>query len=237
MNGRLGTYLLLLLAGCQTKNYYTPPPEQLPAPVDRNGLRVSIEDARPEWERQPFVGSVSLYHPAKAKPNPWAQIESEAEAAAAAMPARPERVEVVVSSLRLVKRAPPPRRADPSENVPVGGSSDLMSGRKGKQGNSERARAEEMPRATAPEPRAGALDEMGPAALDGHPGGASCWLRARVKLVFPGGREQVVEVKAIAVGDRHGAGDWDAALDFAAKMAVEQFRTQLRQGVGLQPGG
>ena len=70
--------------------------------------------------------------------------------------------------------------------------------------------------------------------LRDHPIGASCSIQAKVRMVFAGGREQTVDVKAIARGaNESGTAYWGEAIDFAARTAVQQFGQQLRNGVGL----
>ena len=82
---------------------------------------------------------------------------------------------------------------------------------------------------TPPQP-----DDGMPGVLDDHPPGASCRVRATVRLIFPGGREQLVDVKAIAAGQNtSGTKYYGEALDFATKMAIRQYGNQFRKAVGL----
>src|SRR5262249_26207786 len=90
-------------AGCMGPQYYTPPPEKVPAPVNVGGTTVQVVDQRPEWEKKPFTGVACLYHLGKAHPGAWEQLADEADSVVAALPQKPERVEVDVTSFRLVR--------------------------------------------------------------------------------------------------------------------------------------
>ncbi len=72
--------------------------------------------------------------------------------------------------------------------------------------------------------------------LKDHPSGASCAIQAKVRVVFPGGAERLVEVKTLNRGtnDTHTA-YMGEAMDAAARTAVFQFGRQFRAGVGLNP--
>src|ERR1700679_1519315 len=89
--------------GCTGPQYYPPPPEHIPPPANVGGTAVQIIDQRPEWEKKPFTGVVCLYHLGKAHPDGWAQLAEETNAIVAALPQRPERVDVVISSFQLVR--------------------------------------------------------------------------------------------------------------------------------------
>ena len=98
-----GLVLCAAGVGCSGPQYYTAPPDHLPAPENVGGSLVQIVDERPEWEKKPFTGVVCLYHLGKAHPDAWAALSEEADAVVAAMPQKPERVEVAVTSYRLVR--------------------------------------------------------------------------------------------------------------------------------------
>ena len=56
------------------------------------------------------------------------------------------------------------------------------------------------------------------------------------QLVFPGGREQTVDVKTLnRDGNESGTMYWGGAVDNAARAAVIQFGRQFRSGVGMNP--
>jgi hypothetical protein len=227
MNRGIWAGVVLLMVGCTAKKYYTPPPEQLPPPADVNGVKVTIEDARPELERRPFTGPVCLYHPSRVKPSPWDQLVTETQTVVAAMPEKPERVDVVVTSFRLVlkddlsakKHGDRPMVANP---VRPDKADPTTSG----QGNSP------------------AESETGPEKgswlwgfLDAHPAGASCAVKATVRFVYPGGREQAVDVDRIAAGQNlTGTKYLGDAIEDAVRTVVRLYGAQVRQGVGL-PGG
>jgi len=164
-------------------------------------------------EKKPFTGVVCLYHLGKAHPDAWAQLAEETNAVVAAMPQKPERVEVVVSSFRLVRSADTvPRFRDygsgphPNPNARTqqmtranGEERDRSLGRNGQTNDGLPARSQqvadgppnkvEMALASKDDPRRMLAD---------HPAGASCSIQATIRLTFPGGREQTVEVKTIA---------------------------------------
>ena len=237
--------------GCVGPQYYSPPPEQLPPIADVGGTAVQLTDQRPEWEKKPFTGVVCLYHLGKAHPSAWAQLAEEANAAVAAMPQKPQRVEVAVTSFRLVRAGDTAPRfrdwsAGPSAN-PGARTQEMI-----------RANGEERERRLA---QNGSVSGSAPSRATGdhvgtdvevafasqddprrmlrdHPVGASCAIRATVRLVFPDGREQTVDVKTIARGaNETGTAYWGEALDFAAKAAVHDFGRQFRAAVGLPADG
>ena len=92
----------LVLLGCTTTKYVGQPPEELPPPTSVCGVQIAIVDARPDMERHPFVGRVNLYPLSRVKPTPWWQLVNETEYVVRSMRDKPERVEIVVTSLRLV---------------------------------------------------------------------------------------------------------------------------------------
>jgi hypothetical protein len=238
-----------LCAGCNGPQYYEAPVEKVPPAANVAGAVVQVIDQRPEWERKPFTGVVCLYHLGKAHPDAWAQLAEEAKAVVAQMPQKPERVEVVVTSFRLVRAGdtaghfrdfskgpnanPNARILDPNARNPAdvrqrqvsqsgvttapGGASPNAGDR---QGNDV-----ELAFAGKDDPRRKLRD---------HPNGASCSIEARVRLALPGGREQEVDVKTLAIGGKDARTVyWGEALDDAAKKAVFQFGRQFRSGVGM----
>jgi hypothetical protein len=241
-----------LLGGCNTPQYYKAPAEQMPQAVNVGGTTVQFVDQRPEWEKKPFTGAVCLYHPGKAHPGPWEQIAQETNAVVAAMAQKPERVEVEVTSFRLVRSGDTkPRYRDVSTTpAPINPSQRFAATR---QANEERERRRQEREGTAGEGVNGATAKQVAADNPGndielmfaskddprrmlreHPIGASCAIQAKVRMIFPGGREQTVDVKTIARGaNESGTVYWGEAIDFAAKTAMQQYGEQLRNGVGL----
>lgn len=238
-------------AGCNGPRYYTAPAERLPPAVRVGGANVQVVDQRPEWERKPFTGAVCLYHLGKAHPGAWEQLAEETNAVVAAMPQKPERVEVEVTSFRLVRSGDTAKRYRDINNTPNINPRERFT--QTMRDNDERERRRQEREGTAGEGVSGATAKQVAADKPGndielmfaakddprvllrdHPIGASCALQARVKLVFPGGREQTVDVKTFARGaNETGTAYWGEAIDYAARAAVQQFGQQFRSGVGL----
>jgi hypothetical protein len=257
MNRGLWAGVWVLLAGCQAP---PKPAELIPPPSRASGAWVVVEDYRPEWEKRPFSGPVTLFPAWKAHPNPWTQLAKEAEAVVGAMPEKPERVDVFVSSFRLVKKDEGPAQtpADPSDTVRFGSQTvaDLNGRRNAVAYEKLRSATQAGDAKTATEIGTGLVFQNGdpsvgvtapgsdvgaesaPGVLGDHPPGASCRMRATVRVVYPGGKEQQVEVRALAVGENAGGSKYyGEALDQAVKSVVRQFGNQVRQGVGLPPDG
>jgi len=235
-------------AGCAGPQFYTPPPEQVPPPASVGGATVQIVDQRPEWEKKPFTGAVCLYHLGKAHPDAWAQLAEEAGAVVAAMPEKPERVEVVVTSFRLVRSVENTAKFRDFGPVPVANPSARTQQMVRANGDQREQTLARVNGGDAPAPYSsisgpGNRVEMalsGPddprRLLQDHPAGASCAIRATVRLVFPGGREQAVDVKTVNRGTNDtGTAYMGEAMDAAARAAVIQFGRQFRSGVGLDP--
>ena len=236
-------------AGCVGPQYYTPPPEQVPPPANVGGATVQVVDQRPEWEKKPFTGVVCLYHLGKAHPDAWAQLAEETNAVVNVMPQKPERVEVAVTSFRLVRSVENTKQfrdwgAGPNANP--GARTQQMVRSNGEEREQALARSGGNTGVPTPRPTAdGPANkvEMALSAKDDprrmlqdHPSGASCAIQATVRLVFPGGREQLVDVKTITRGaNDSGTAYWGEAIDTAARSAVIQFGRQFRSGVGLNP--
>src|SRR5262245_6249542 len=101
-----GLWVVCLLAvGCKATGAKppAPPADQLPPPSQVGNTGIVIDDRRPDWEKRPFTGPVTLYHLGKVTPNPWDQLAKETEAVVAAMPQKPDRVSVTVTAFRLIK--------------------------------------------------------------------------------------------------------------------------------------
>jgi hypothetical protein len=257
--------VFLVIVGCQS----APPVvvnETIPPPFVVNGTTVVIEDQRTDWEREPFSGSrTTLHRLNRAHPDPWAQLAKETESMVALLPEKPERVEIVVTSFRLVQKSDKATiRLDPSTNVPIGreslgGSNTAMNAtydqvraatmsgsgttvgkgtifqnnnvagsQSGLQSNSQNMAVGGMPPPIM-------KDNGAPGVLDEHPAGASCRVRASVRLIYPGGKMQSIDVPpALAVGQNSsGTKYMGESLDSAARMAVRQYGVQARYALGL----
>ena len=246
------TFALLLAIGCQSAPPV--PREAIPPPIAVNGATLTITDERWGWERVPFDGPITLYRLGRISPNPWAQLAKETEAIVSAMPEKPQQVDVLVTSFRLVRKDDKPRLgSDPSDNVKIGKQSVA-----GLNSSQNRLAYDQLKTATqagdhqaASAVGKGLLFQNGdpaisvgtppadeaeaaPGTLADHPPGASCRIRATVRLTFPDRHEKLVDVKAIAAGQNtSGTQYYGEALDFAVKMAVRQYGNQFRKAVGL----
>ena len=135
MNRVVALGVAAIVVGCQA------PPrlvEPFPEPSRASGSWVVLEDRRPAWERAPFEGPVvSLYRFSRVSPNPWVRLQKSTEAIVADLPEKPERVDVVVTSFRLVsKEAEPAPRTEEGGTVQVGGRNASILGT-GKQGTAD----------------------------------------------------------------------------------------------------
>ncbi len=229
-----------------------------------NGTAVQVIDQRPEWEKKPFTGVVCLYHLDKAHPGAWEQLANETNAVVAAMPQKPERVEVVVTSYRLVKSGDTaPRYRDLSAGPVANPGARTQAAVRANAEDRERRLAEINGTApSTPTPAAKQQDGKAPTTgatptderpgnsvelmftskddprrkLRVHPLGASCCLQATVKLTYPGGQVQTVNVETIARGtNTTGTVYHGEAVDEAAKNAAFQYARQFRSGVGMNP--
>lgn len=236
-----------LAGGCNSPQYYTAPPDKMPAPANVSGATVQVSDRRPEWEKKPFTGVVCMYHLDKSNPGGWAQLAEEANAVVAEMPEKPERVDVEVTSFRLVKSGNTGKVYKELGNSPAADPRQKFNGTR--QLNDEfRTRRDER-NVTAAAGGTGVSDKSGKdielafaadndprILLRDHPSGASCALKAKVKMTFAGGRQQTVDVNTFARGANDtGTMYWGEAVDYAAKSAVGQFGEQFRTAVGVKP--
>jgi hypothetical protein len=243
--------VLLPLVGCQTAPQAVPR-EQIPPPFLAHGATIAIADERHDWERQPMNGTTTLYRIGRVMPNPWSQLAQETEAIVAALPEKPQRVDVIVTSFRLVRKENKPSIHDPSDNVRIGrqsvaGLNEPHNGmayeqlKSATQSGDQRAAAAAgnqllfqngQPSFGVQSQTAEPEDVLG--SLVEHPPGASCRLRAAVRLTYADGREILVDVRAIAAGQNTTGSQYQGeALEFAAKMAIRQYATQLRRDLGL----
>ena len=202
-------WVVCAIGGCSGPQYYAAPPEKIPPPVNVNGTTVQIIDQRPEWEKKPFTGVVCLYHLGKAHPDGWAQLAEETNAIVAALPQRPERVDVVISSFQLVRSGETVKQyrdLSTVQNPNPGPQSQGLARSMNDQGNSVTGTnpGSQSQRGNAPDAAPNKL-EMAFAPKDDprrmltdHPAGVSCSIEATIRLVFPGGREQTIPVKTIA---------------------------------------
>ncbi len=236
MNRKLGAALLLFALGCHTTPHATLPPEPVVRPVDVNGVAAVINDQRLEWEKKPFSGRVTLYQLGGTTPDPWTQLANETAAIITAMPERPARVEVCVTSFRLVYKQSPKRRLDPSDSAKGVGLPIQAGG--GKVPNSTK----DTDYAPVPSDSQGLWSSMGLSSvpkeanscenpISEDPTGTSCTLRASVRIIYPGGREKTVNVSAIATGDTDSK-YMGEARSMAVKGVLRQFSFQFREAVG-----
>jgi hypothetical protein len=259
MNRGLGVGVFVLVAaGCSA-----PPKlvEPFPEPSRASGAWVVLDDQRPGWEKAPFDGPVvSAYRFSRVSPNPWVRVLKATEAVVAELPDRPERVDVVVASFRLLsKEAEPPPRTEEGGTVQLGGrnAAGLGTGRAGTVDRSAYELARSAQAAGDPRGAQNAVSQLAfqgnaPAAgvkvgeapaverpdgpLDGLAAGAHCQLRGVVRLSYGGGREKDVPFTVHAghpneTGSRY----WGETLEAATRLAMAQYTQQIRAGVGLPP--
>ena len=226
--------IVLLIAGCRTTPPTPPPPlEPIPAPQVVNGAQVIFSDNRPAWEKTPFVASsVSLYNLAGTSPTPWALLAQETVSIVGAMPQKPERVEVAVASFRLVHKtgAARERGVDATGKTwGIGGMQPNTVGlvadattpdAKGPDGLSQWLGVTSSPKES----------HLGEDPIDNHPPGTSCQLRATIKITFPGGRVQNVNVLAIANGESDTKYSGDART-MALKGAIQKYIFEFQQAL------
>lgn len=249
---------VVVAAGCAA-----PPTlvEKFPAPSRASGTWVVVEDRRPGWEKAPFNGPVvSLYRFSRVSPNPWFRVQEATEKIVAELPDKPERVDVVVTSFRLVSRegdAPP--RTEEGGTVQVGGRNAGGLGR-GPNGGVDRTTYELARSAQANGDQRGTQNALSQLAfqgnapaggvsvgeappvelpegpLEGLAPGAHCNLRGVVRLGYGNGRDKDVPFQVLAgrpneTGSRY----WGETLENVTQLAVLQFTEQVRAGVGLPP--
>ncbi len=207
------------------------------------------------------MGPVSLYHLGKVKPNPWDQLANETEAVVAAMPEKPERVDVTVTAFRLVRKdeAAPVTLGD-AVQVQVGDRRSTAGGRAavGDAMNYQAALNAQQSGDQATLQRVGsAMTGQGPTTTNGAPplgiqvgtpksvggeltffdeytSGATCEIHAVIRLTFVSGQEQVLTLKGLGASQNtSGTAYWGEALEFSVRQAVWNFGKQFRQGVGL----
>jgi len=250
MYRRLWVGLLLMGAGCHTTTTSTStststskaPP--LPAgpvvpPMEVNGAQVIVTDLRPDWERTPSNGTVSVYDLNQLTPNPWALMADETRATVSGMSDKPERVEIQVTSYRLVRRAAPYLRKDRSENVRPAGQSIVA--------DSPTRNTNGQPGSDAPVATSEAVweslgfgtrrkDPGSPGdPTEEHPVGVSCKIRANVRITYPGGREQTLQLEAFSAGENtSGSKYWGETIAKALRGASSQYGFRFRQQLGVE---
>ncbi len=248
--------LVVAAVGCQA-----PPKlvEPFPEPSRASGAWVVLEDRRPDWEKAPFDGPVvSLYRFSRVSPNPWVRLQKATEAVVADLPEKPERVDVVVTSFRLVsKEADAPSRTEAGGTVRVGGRNAIDLGT-GKTASADRTNYELARSAQAVGDQRGAQQSLGQLAfqgaapaggasvgeapavelsegpLEGLAPGAHCALRGVIRLTYSGGRDKDVPFAVLAgrpneTGSRY----WGETLEEATKLAMVQYTRHVRQELGL----
>lgn len=246
----LSVVTFLAILGCKS----APAPdtrETIPQPFTVAGATIAITDERSPWEREPLSGGkVTLFRLGRINPNPWTQVARATGEVVAELPEKPERVEVKVTSFRLVRKEDKVSiMPDPSNNPGVGKPGGLTGvnalqtpndpikmmteGGKAANNNSKGLTAQNFePSKDGGMPLAGATTSK-PNLAD-HPAGASCRVQANVRLIYPGGREKTFPVEAWAKGIQpKDSNYYGEALESAANTAVRIYAVRLRQAVGL----
>lgn len=217
---------VVVFVGCQAAPKLVEP---FPEPSRASGAWVVLEDRRPGWEKTPFSGPVvSLYRFSRVSPNPWMRLQKATEAMVAELPDKPERVDVVVTSFRLVsKEDEPAARTEAGGTVQVGrrNATGLGTGKTGNvdRTNYELARSAQnagdtrgagqalgqlsgtgTPGTTPTTPALGVsvgeapTVELPEGPLDGLAPGAHCALRGVIRLTYPGGRDKDLPFAVLA---------------------------------------
>ncbi len=251
-----GVCLVIAVVGCQA-----PPKlvEPFPEPSRSSGAWVVLEDRRPDWEKAPFEGPVvSLYRFSRVSPNPWVRLQKATESIVAELPDKPERVDVVVTSYRLVSKvAEAPPRTEEGGTVQVAGRNAGLLGT-GKTGGYERTTYDMARSAQSAGDQKGAQNALSQLAfqgntpsagvqlgeapavelpegpLDGLAPGAHCALRGVIRLTYSGGRDTDVPFAVLAgrpneTGSRY----WGETLEQATQLAMVQFTRDVRRGLSL----
>ncbi len=259
MNRAITLGVAALIVGCQAAPRLVEP---FPEPSRASGSWVVLEDRRPAWEKSPFEGPVvSLYRFSRVSPNPWVRLQQATETIVAELPEKPERVDVVVTSFRLVsKEAEPAPRTEEGGTVQVGGRNaagigaganrhaDTLAYEQARSAaaSGDRQLAQQAAKAVAFQggaPAGGIKLGEAPAVelpegpLDGLAPGAHCNIRGVIRLAYAGGRDKDVPFHVLAgrpneTGSRY----WGETLEQAAKLGIVQYTRQVRQGLGLPPG-
>src|SRR5579883_1311148 len=242
----VGLAICVASVGCSRPQFYQPPPEQLPPPANIAGTTVQIVDQRPDWEKKPFTGIVTLYHLGRAHPDAWQQLAGEVKGVVAAMPQKPARVEVLVTSyqLVLVEANSKPYRdlsAGPNPNPQLAQTPQAMS-RPSPDGNDrphgpnsatdgqgERSSSTSLDAALWFAPKDDPRRH-----LREHPPGSSCSIQATVRLVSPAGQVQSIDVKTFARGQNKDKYYGDAT-EQAVRAAVIDFSRKFRINIGMSP--
>jgi hypothetical protein len=235
--------------GCTGPQYYTPLPEQIPPPANVGGATVQIIDQRPEWEKKPFTGIVCLYDLNKSHPDAWTQLSREVSAVVSAMPQKAARVDVVVSSFRLVRSTDGVKKyhdygagPNPNPNAQTTTMSQTNADERKERlaavngnGNGDQQGLNTEASPNKLELLFTAKDDPRRMLKD-HPAGASCAIQAQVRLVFANGQEQKVDIKTLNLGENttH-SGYMGEAIDSAVRAAVFQIGRQFRTAVGINP--
>lgn len=259
MNRLAAMGVAAIVVGCQAAPQLVEP---FPQPSRASGSWVVLEDRRPAWERETFKGPVvSLYRFSSVSPNPWVRLQKATETIVAELPEKPDRVDVVVTSFRLVtKEAEPAPRTEEGGTVQVGGRNaagigtganrhvDALAYEQARSASAtgDRQLAQEAAKAVAFQggaPAGGIKLGEAPAVelpegpLEGLAPGAHCNIRGLVRLTYPGGRDQDIPFHVLAgrpneTGSRY----WGETLEQATKLGMVQYTRQVRQGLGLPPG-
>ena len=210
-----GLALCAVGVGCRGPQYYKDPLAHLAPPnFSTDGTRYAVEDRRPEWEKKPFTGAVTLYHVSKVKPHPFEQLTAEAKAAVAAMPEKPTSVNIALTSYRLVK-------VDEAKL-----KSELLPGTFTLVPTVFRDYEIRKP------------EDLYPKDATEHPDGASCSFEATVTLEFVGKPAKTFAVKTIVGGpDFAHNGYTGDVMEAPVRRAAFQFGRQFRSAVGLNADG
>lgn len=221
---------VLLLLACVGPGYAhattaASPASAPPAFVTAGGTTVDIRDARPAGDREWVRGPATAVAFQRFDPSPWDAVRGEVERAVAAAAVQPTRVEVGMTAHRaLVWEAESPPEPGPAAALPGdsrAGSGSLLT-------------VVTVEFVTA---FVGVIIDDAVGTASGPAVGASCFLDADVRVVWPDGR---VTDRKLSVRGRCAtkpARGWPDAANVSARQAAAEFGAGVRRQIAAGPDG
>jgi hypothetical protein len=246
----IAAWLVLLLAGCQSKPIYRGPNYSLNEFPDQavvGPVAVDFVDARPFWEKRYYEGGTAFVPLENLRPSPLPLLTEEIQREARCLPTPPNRVIVKLSSFRIVMRDNKQEEADKAvaekqqQELDDAEPSEIFGTIVGiVMEGCVRTIIEEC-RLNIEEWKQKELHLQGPPRqLDGHYElGVSCEIRAVASLEWSNGQRRDVPLRALVAGEEltpdtgvpYGKNNNVRAAVFAA---CSQIAAECKQGI-LQP--